>query len=303
MTIRGARSVVITSVDGINDAQVKRRFIHASVSSDDKENVSQKAEIAHRLMVNNLDMRDDPLTPTARAGIDLVFSTRGLVFEKMKPQTEALLTKLEKAFLEAGYGLTNVKQFYALAQCLAIWSRFRRDEVRIYEDDLKGAWFLLSTFEKETISRTTLNGVEVLKTVKKLNDEAEEEEEAQHSRGNKDFKADRPTRADIAKVSDVPTATIYRLLRTKSDGNGKLGELLELGYVTVSYSDNKECIELSNIGASVLREVPKFVEVDRKRHEPLEPIRHGLDPDVLECDQIERIAERYEDAESEKGVL
>ena len=81
MTIRGARCIVATSVDRINDAKVKRRFIHTSVSGDSEAKAAKKLAVTESLMFNESNLRDDPKTPIARADINLIFSTDGVVCE------------------------------------------------------------------------------------------------------------------------------------------------------------------------------------------------------------------------------
>jgi hypothetical protein len=52
MTITGPRSVITTSVEGVNDPQVKRRFIHGSVSEDTLENKETKLRLLRRFLMS-----------------------------------------------------------------------------------------------------------------------------------------------------------------------------------------------------------------------------------------------------------
>jgi hypothetical protein len=54
--------------------------------------------------------------------------------------------------LPAGYGITSIKQFFTLCEFLALWKRFERGYTRIEPEDVQEAWFLLATFERETIT-------------------------------------------------------------------------------------------------------------------------------------------------------
>jgi hypothetical protein len=301
MTIRGPRCVIVTSVDGINDSQVKRRFIHTSVSPDTPANKQLKLAIAQQIMMDELDMRDDPRTAVARAGIDLMFSTEGVVFEDIEPEAKQLVTALNQAFTGAGYGITNVKQFYTLCLCSALWNRFYRGYTRVEIADVCAAWFLLSKFEKETVTRTTLTGIEVLRTIKQLSDEYDakyEEDSSKYDTG----KPKRPTRTEIAKASNIPQATVYRLLRTKEDASGKLGELLELGYVLNEYRDGQVVVELSDLGHAVLGEAPRSITLDGRHYTPIEPRAIG-DPDIKDIATLDAIIERYFGQETEKESL
>jgi hypothetical protein len=293
LTLRGPRCVVVTSVDGINDPQIKRRFIHSSISEDSLENKKKKLEVAQYIMLNEADIRDDPRIKIAHAGINLIFSTDGLVFEDIEPRTKELIAKLNQEFVAAGYSITNLKQFFSLCQCSAIWNRFNRGYLRVTIEDVNAAWFLLSSFEKETITKTTRHGIAVLETIERLSREYDARYEDDHDKY--DTEAKRPTRSEIAKDSKVPQATVYRLLRLKEDANGKLGELLELGYVVTSYRDNQTVIELSDLGETVLRKVPSNVTLeDGETFSPIEPRAAGLETDITEPKTLEVILSDYE---------
>lgn len=298
MTIRGPRCVVVTSVDGINDPQIKRRFIHSSISADTLENKKEKLKVAEYIMLNEADIRDDPRLKIAHAGINLIFSTDGLVFDDLEPRTVELIEKLNQAFLNAGYSITNLKQFFSICQCSAVWNRFNRGYLRIEIDDVRAAWFLLSSFEKETITKTTRHGIKVLETIRDLCEEYDADYE--DDEGKYDTEPKRPTRSDIAKKSKVPQATVYRLLRMKEDVNGKLGELLELGYVVNSYSKDQTVVELSDSGKTVLQKVPDSVTLDDgEEYSPLEPRNAGAEEDIVTPKSLEAILSGYE----QKGVL
>jgi hypothetical protein len=297
MTIRGARCIVVTSVDGINDAQVKRRFIHTSVSDDDEINKGKKLNVAQELMFNEQDIQDDPRLPVARAGIDFIFSTDGVVLEDLEPEAKQLIKTLNKDFIKAGYGITNIKQFFTLCQCSAYWNRFERGHARIEVDDVKAAWFLLANFEKETISKTTRNGVRVLETIRDLCKEYDADfEDGGNPAGL--TKPQRPSKNEIVKASKIPQATVYRLLMTRPSETGKLGELFELGYVLNDNRDGHNVIELSDLGASVLRKVPNLVTVEGQNendknieYSPVEPRFFGVETKPVTLEEIVRTYE------------
>jgi hypothetical protein len=278
MTITGPRSVITTSVEGVNDPQVKRRFIHGSVSEDTLENKETKLRLIETLLNERKDIEDDPRLKIARAGIDLIFSTEGLVFEDTDAEAWELIKELNALFLAAGYGITSIKQFFTLCECLALWKRFERGYTRIEPEDVQEAWFLLATFERETITRTSRQGIEVLTAIKNLCDEYDAKYEDDNDDEDKKFETAtwRPTRREVVKASDVPQAQVYRLLRNRQDDTGRLGELIELGYVRDVISDEHEqravAVELTNLGVTVLGDVPKFAFVNADEYEPKEPI-------------------------------
>lgn len=267
MTITGPRCVIITSVEGVNDEQVKRRFIHGSVSDDTIENKEKKLALIQKLFRDHKDILDDPRLPIARAGLDLVFSTKAVVFEDVDLEAWVLLEELNSLFLEAGYGLTSIKQFESLCECLALWKRFQRGQTQIRVDDVREAWFLLATFERETITRTSRQGIETLKAIKALCDEYDE-----HYELNPQDALKRPTRRDVVKESDVSQAHVYRLLQSRPNEQGKCGELIELGYVRDCESNGQLAVELTDLGETVLGDIPQHALTVADEYTPKEPI-------------------------------
>ncbi len=271
MTVTGPRCVITTSVEGVNDPQVKRRFIHGSVSEDTLENKETKLRLIETLLNERKDIEDDPRLKIARAGIDLIFSTQDVVFEQTDFEAWELIKELNALFLAAGYGITSIKQFFTLCECLAIWKRFERGYTRIEPEDVQEAWFLLATFERETITRTSCQGIEVLKAIKRLCDNYDAKHEDDKG---KPFETAtlRPTRLEVVRESNVPQAQVYRLLRNREDDRGKHGELVELGYVRDCKSNDQAAVVLTNLGLTVLGDVPKFAFVNADEYEPKEPI-------------------------------
>jgi hypothetical protein len=312
MTITGPRCVITTSVEGVNDPQVKRRFIHTSVSNDTIENKLEKLKTAEKLLLGEKDIRDDPRLGIVHAGMELIFSTNDVVFEKMDSEAEQLLKRLNEIFVRFGYGITNIKQFYTLCQCSALWKRFERGYTRIEVQDVQEAWFLFATFERETLTKTSEEGIKTLKAIAALCEEYDGMYESDKGT-TYNTEAKRPTRQEIIKESRVSQAHVYRLLRTKQDEQGKLGELLELGYVVNKYKDGQTVFELTNLGTSVLEPVPKTVTLNdgtdtERRYAPIEPISLGK-PISAENGQIEslvsleEILERYQTAKEKMETL
>jgi hypothetical protein len=131
------------------------------------------------------------------------------------------------------------------------------------------AWFLLATFERETITRTSRQGIATLRAIKALCDDYDEAFELNPA-GLHEPK--RPTRREVVKESKVSQAHVYRLLRNRQDDQGKLGELIELGYVRDCESNDQAAVELTNHGLTVLEDVPDFALVNAYEYKPIEPI-------------------------------
>lgn len=274
MTITGPRCVIITSVEGVNDEQVKRRFIHGSVSEDTLDNKEKKLALIEQLFKDHKDIRDDPRLKIAQGGLDLIFSTAAVVFEPIDDEAWALIQELNALFIDAGYGLTSIKQFSSLCECIAIWKRFHRGYTRIEIEDVQEAWFLLATFERETITRTSRQGIKTLKAIKGLCTEYDELFEL-NPQGEHEPK--RPTRREVVKQSNVSQAHVYRLLQSRPNEQGKCGELIELGYVRDCESNGQVAVELTELGKTVLGDVPDHAIINIEEYEPKEPI---FDDDV-----------------------
>lgn len=278
MTIRGPRCVIITSVDGVNDEQVKRRFIHGSVCDNGDENRNKKMRLIESLLKDRKDIRDDPRLAIARAGLDFIFSTKAVIFEPVDDEAWALIEELDDLFLDAEYGITSITQFFSLCECIALWKRFAREYTRIEVEDVQEAWFLLAHFERETITKTSQAGIDVLKAIKELCDDYDEAFELNPA-GITDPK--RPTRREVVKSSEISQARVYRLLQSKPNDQGKCGELIELGYVRDVVSNERFSVELTKLGQTVLTDVPGHAIVNMEEYEPKEPIL----PDDVELDQ------------------
>jgi hypothetical protein len=155
---------------------------------------------------------------------------------------------------------------------LALWKRFERGYTRIEPEDVQEAWFLLATFERETITRTSRQGIEVLTAIKSL---CSEYDELYELNSQVEHEPRRPTRREVVKACDmshVSQAQVYRLLKNRQDDKGRLGELIELGYVRDIHSGGQMAVELTNLGVTVLGDVPKFAFVNADEYEPKEPI-------------------------------
>ena len=177
MTIRGPRCVITASVDGINDTQLKRRFIHGSVADETEDALEEKLELVEELLFENRNIKDDPRLPVIHAGFDILCSTEDMEFKTVQREAYDLIKTLNRVFSDAGYGITNVKQFFTLCQCAAVWKRFARGYTRIEVEDVCEAWWLFSNVERETITKTSKNGISVLRTIKELSEKYDEEAE------------------------------------------------------------------------------------------------------------------------------
>ncbi len=305
MTITGPRCVIITSVEGVNDEQVKRRFIHGSVSDDTLDNKERKIDLMERLQREHKDIHDDPRLPIAQAGLDLIFSTHGVIFERVDDETWGLIQELDALFIGAGYGLTNIKQFFALCECIALWKRFNRGYTRVEIDDVLEAWYLLASIERETITRTSKQGIATLRAIKTLCDEYDAQYVHERDEEKTFTAAKRPTRRDVVKEADVSQAHIYRLLQSRPNEQGKCGELIELGYVRDVECEGHLAVELTPLGETVLCEVPRHAIVNVEEYEPKEPIFNDdcdLETKILSFDKILEILTILTDSQEYENI-
>ena len=124
--------------------------------------------------------------------------------------------------------------------------------------------------ERETLTKTTENGIRVLQAIRNwcethVTDFISED-------GTKTEKRpELPSARDIIFTSEVPQASVYRLLKRATQADSRHGELIELGYVTTSYVDDKTVFQLTPLGVKVLGEVPDSVEINDTVYEAIEP--------------------------------
>jgi hypothetical protein len=267
MTIWGPRCVITASVEGVNDPQLKRRFIHGSMSDETDAARLEKLELVEELLFEERNIKDDLRLPMIHAGFDILFTAGDTEFRPPEREAYKLIKALNRVFDEAGYGITNIKQFYTVCQCAAVWNRFARGYTRIEVEDVCEAWWLFSKVERETITKTTKNGISVLRTIKELSEKYDEEAENDPNI----YETKRPTRADIVKASEIPQATVYRLLKPMSREGDKAGELFELGYVNSRYQNEQTVIELTKLGSRVLKPVTNNIVVSGREYVPIEP--------------------------------
>ena len=282
MEITGPRCVWTTSVNGVDDDQVKRRFIHVSVSQDTEANKLKKIGLITQNLLDQADIESDERTAVAQAGFSILFGGEAIEFYQIDPKAARLIQTLNRKFILSGYSTTSINQFFSLCECAAVEKRFYRSYCRIEIADVCEAWFLLSNFEKETVSKLSQNGVLVLEAIKTLTGkyDAEFEEEIDSGRSNKGY-GDlpiRPIRKEIADESGVPPATVYRMLDTKN--TERMGILIELGYVNHSFdsSRNTYVYELTEVGRSVLGSGFSEVKVESEIYRPEDPTEAALKP-------------------------
>lgn len=111
----------------------------------------------------------------------------------------------------------------------------------------------------------------------------------------------RPTRREVVKESNVSQAHVYRLLRNRQDDQGKLGELIELGYVRDTENNDQAAVELTNLGLTVLEDVPDFALVNAYEYNPIEPIESDDTTEITPVSLREILARANEQTECDNA--
>ena len=145
LTVRGPRSIWVSSVMGIKDDQANRRFIHSEIDEDNPERREARVNIISDSLTSQRSLGDDPRMLICRAGFDLLFASR----PRIEPPTEevaAVISDLNSLLDKTGHSPSQFKQLYALCECGAVLRQFERGYARIEIQDVLEGWFL-SGFE------------------------------------------------------------------------------------------------------------------------------------------------------------
>ena len=295
LQIKGARSVILTSVHGSADEQVSKRFIHSSVTPNTEEN---KALKINKLVENFLkaeDISKDNEVKIINEALSLLLDGRDkeIVFD-IGDEAESLIIQLPKLFDRSGYSTTQVNQFLTLCQTTAFEKRFARNGEKfetapcvIDYEDVQEAWYIINTMEQQTKSVLTETELRILTQIKDFSLLGSIELDESETSGGSSYYQDMPTQRDIAKETALSRATVSRALHPKPDKEGRIGKLLELGYVDygrykVYYYDGKETrcdteikytgFELTDLGESVLSTSEQSIIVDGKTYTPKDPL-------------------------------
>jgi hypothetical protein len=150
LTVTGPRAMWITSVSGVADDQIQRRFVHARIADQTKEEKKRKLKMVFNNTVDDQHIKNDPRRPVAQAMYGFQFRLRptGTV-EQQKPHRDILQTweQIVEELSDAGYKTTAVKQFMTLCECGAYEKRFMRGYFRIELEDILESWYLTGAFD------------------------------------------------------------------------------------------------------------------------------------------------------------
>ena len=263
LQIKGARSVLLTSVHGSLDEQVLKRFMHSSVSPNTEENKALKIDKLVENFLKSKDISDDKEVKVINDAIGLLLTGDGITFD-IEDEARNLIIELPKLFGKSGYSPTHVNQFLTLCQTTAFEKRFVRNgknfntaPCTITCEDVEEAWHIINTMEQQTKSVLTEAELRILIQIQDFSMFGRIELDESETDGKSSYYRDMPTQRDISRETELSRATVSRALHPKPDKDGKLGKLLELGYVDygtykVYFYDNKrrDGIPKLNIPAS-----------------------------------------------------
>jgi hypothetical protein len=146
LRVLGQRALWIASVSGPKSnqediSQVNRRFINNIIDVDTDQKRKDKIRAVTSSVVNQKNLKDDPRTPIAQAGFELLFASEP-VFEMMSNDVAQMVEDLFTMLDSNKYDPSQWKQVSALAECAAVEKQFQRGYVRVEKEDLIEAWFL-----------------------------------------------------------------------------------------------------------------------------------------------------------------
>ncbi|MGZ7124296.1 MAG: hypothetical protein ACXVIT_12385, partial [Halobacteriota archaeon] len=284
MKVRGARSVWMTSVHGINDAQVLRRFVHCSVDKETDDLKRDKAQFITDNFIRHRSIRSDSRLAVVHEATRLLWSHPDRVtFAEPSAEARELMTYLASHFAaKAGYSTTSTSQFYTLCEVTAYEKRFQQGRewnvCRIEVEDVLEGWYLFSRFEDLTKSNLTAVEIDILRTIYELIE-----------RFKRDHEFAYPTASDII-AEGMSQGSVNRALRRKQDFFGAQGKLIELGYVVYemewrpskddpNYNERVTVFRLTPAAYVILEKKPLSIKVDDhnypaingKTYEPINP--------------------------------
>jgi hypothetical protein len=147
LTVRGPRSVWVSSVMGIKDDQANRRFIHNEMDEQNLARREARVQTITDSLLSQTNLADDPRMRICRAGFDLLFASNPK-FEQPTTDVAAVISDLNVLLDRTDHSPSQFKQLYALIECGAALRQFERGYCRIEMQDVCEGWFL-SGFETE----------------------------------------------------------------------------------------------------------------------------------------------------------
>ena len=145
LTVRGPRSMWVSSVMGMKDDQANRRFIHSQIDEENPERREARVNIISDSLTSQRSLADDPRMRICRAGFDLLFASKPRI-EPPNEDVAAVISDLNGLLDKTDHSPSQFKQLYALMECGAVLRQFERGYVRIEMQDVLEGWFL-SGFE------------------------------------------------------------------------------------------------------------------------------------------------------------
>lgn len=146
LTVRGPRSLVITSVTGVmgkkvETDQVNRRFIQSEIEAETKQKQREKVDVVTSALVNQSSISNDPRLQVAKAGYILLFAS-GAAPEPPAQEVVEMIADLNLVLERKGCSMTQLKQVYALMECGAVERQCQRGYIRVEKQDVIEGWWL-----------------------------------------------------------------------------------------------------------------------------------------------------------------
>jgi succinate dehydrogenase flavin-adding protein (antitoxin of CptAB toxin-antitoxin module) len=274
--------VILLSVKGIPEKdtlEVLNRFIQAPIEEKTPDLQKTKGALMFSNYRKHKDVRDEPMAKYVKAALDIIYYNSFEVgFEEPDEETTALLDGLCAKFLELGFNLTQVGQFYSLCECAAFQKRYYRDSpdlCRIEVEDIEESWFLLNRFARETVTKLTAAALNIFDQITPLTDEEIYALGLNPEHYPPDAHIRNPTQTDIIRRTGRSKGTVSDALRAgRPEDSSTAGTLIRSGLVysewdptrnTVIYRRTNDAATVPKVGG-----VSSFT-VGAKTYQPADP--------------------------------
>jgi hypothetical protein len=259
LKVEGPRCVMTMSVKGIqNDVarQILNRFIQTPLDEPTAKGTAEKLEMVtdHDLDESTID--EDPRLPVLQRMLEVSWSDGFNV--AVKPPSDdvrRLMKAIDRQLHADGFNVTQIREFHTFALCAAFEKRFARGDpgiMQIQENDVREAWFILTTFGNFARGSLTRAEYDLLKAIP---NNAEESEDA----------------SDLRERTGLGVATINDALRVKEDPVKGQGKFLQYGYVNYIQGTKASQFYRLREGDEAVKKITTEIEFDGEPVKPLNP--------------------------------
>jgi hypothetical protein len=260
LKIEGPHGVMTTSVAGIqNDIarQVLNRFVQTPLDEPTTKGTAAKLEMVANHDLDESTIDKDPRLPVLQRALELLWADGyNVVVNPPSDEVRRLVKAIDRQLHQDGFNITQIRDFHTFALNAAFEKRFARGDIgtmQIQEEDVREAWFILTTFGNFARGNLTRKEYELLTAIP---DTAENAEDA----------------SDLRERTGLGVATINDALRVKDDPVKGQGKFLQYGYVNYIQGETRASKFYRMVdGNEAVKKITTEIEVDGKIITPLNP--------------------------------